>query len=584
MHIRKYIMARWRKDSAEMLRHEGGSVIMLVGFIAFLLIMAVGVAVDMARAQILQQRISTALDAAGLAAALTVGTPPTGVNATTWANEEASRYFSANFPAGYLGSSGITCCDVQLSNGNNTLNLTASSSQATVFMQTFGVNTMSVGATSQVTRSNNATGMELVLVLDDTGSMNGPVDPSESTTPKIQALQTAANELIGILFGANDTAPNLYVGIVPFAQAVSVPGGAGSGSVQASSWMNSSDPNRSNWLNGTSWGGCVMARSETTNSTIDPPVSGTNVTLDISEDPPSTASFDEYFYSPNTPYYSYAGWSIFNPTEYPPVYGYQDTTTPTQYYVNFNPWGPTTAFSGAQTVNSSYQLTPITSYSNGTVSSVLGTALGPNVFCSPAVSPMMASATQITGAITTLTSTPAEGDTLIDLGLAWAWRMLSPSWQGLWNSPTMIANSLPLAYNTPNMKKVVVLMSDGANFIQPGMFSGYSFISDGRLGHTTADPLLAAEDADNRTLAVCQSLANNGVIIFTIGFGNPASSYPLTLADREDPRIVDVNLLQTCAQYSAANGGAFFLAPTNAQLAQAFQTIGNLLEQIRVSQ
>jgi Flp pilus assembly protein TadG len=580
-------MAQGKEDSTGMMRGERGSVIILVGFIAFLLIMSVGVAVDMARAQILQQRISSALDAAGLAAAQTMSTPPNGYSTYTWVNSEATRYFNANFPSGYLGSSPVTVSATP-SADNLSISLSATTSQSTVFMQTFGVNNMSVSATSTVTRNNNATGMELVLVLDDTGSMNGPVDSSDSATPKIQALGTAADELINILFGSNDTVSNLFVGIVPFGQAVSVPA-----NVQSGSWMDGHDPNLANWIisNGSTWQGCVASRSASTVSTLDPSVNGTNITLDISEDPPSTAPFDEYFYPPNTPYYTWPDWSILyqNPT-FAPVYAYKDpTAVPTAYYVNFNPWAPSTVFLGTVVSNAAGNLLiPQLTYQNGTSNPVLGTAMGPNVFCPPAVSPMMTSATQIISSITTLTSTKAEGDTLIDLGLAWGWRMLSPAWQGLWNTSAVYngtsgTQQLPLPYNTTNMKKVVVLMSDGANYIAPGMFSGYGFLSDGRLGSTTSDPLAAAEDVDNRTLAVCQSLANDGVIIFTIGFGNAATTYPLTLAERRDSTIVDVNLLQTCANYSSANGGQFFLAPTNDQLIQAFKTIGSLLEQIRVS-
>src|SRR5579872_5103200 len=88
-----------------MTRSEEGSVAIIVGLLLFLLIMSVGVAVDMTRAQILQQRMSAALDAAGLAAVEDISNPPASLcpsPATTacsqnWAKSEAMRYFSANF-------------------------------------------------------------------------------------------------------------------------------------------------------------------------------------------------------------------------------------------------------------------------------------------------------------------------------------------------------------------------------------------------------------------------------------------------------------------------------------------------------
>jgi hypothetical protein len=55
---------------------QKGSVFILVAVAAMMLIAATGVSVDMARAQVLQTRISSALDAAGLAAGATATSPP----------------------------------------------------------------------------------------------------------------------------------------------------------------------------------------------------------------------------------------------------------------------------------------------------------------------------------------------------------------------------------------------------------------------------------------------------------------------------------------------------------------------------
>ena len=51
-----------------------------------------------------------------------------------------------------------------------------------------------------------------------------------------------------------------------------------------------------------------------------------------------------------------------------------------------------------------------------------------------------------------------RGGTTGNLGLAWGWRTLSPSWRGLWGDA-----DLPLDYGTDFMEKVVVLMTDGNN-------------------------------------------------------------------------------------------------------------------------
>lgn len=561
-----------RENCTARLRSEEGSVIILVGLVALILILAVGCAVDMARAQILQQRISAALDAAGLAAAQTVNNPPsTYPDKTTWANAEAVRYFSANFPAGYLGSSSITPV-VVLSDGDSKLNLTANGTQTTVFMQNFGVNTVNVGATSVVQRSDDKQGMEIVLVLDDTGSMNFFVNAT-STTRKIDALNSAAKLMIDTLFAAGDTLPNHYVSIVPFSVAVNTPS-----TVQSGSWMDGSDPNAGNWKDSESWKGCVTSRDPSANSLINPAVGGTNVTMDISEDTPTSAKFDEYYYSPAVPYY--------HSTLYlsPSNYNLHNTTFPSPStaddngYVNFNPWwgpGPTAATwatQKTQDVSGVFSLTPVVGFGyHNTYSPTLQANMGPNALCPPAVSPMMTSATDIKASIDTLTSSPPVGNTMINLGMAWGWRLLSPNWRGWWSA----SGTLPLDYNTPNIPKYVILMTDGTNYTTPGVYSAYGF----KDMPTDTDMENAAEDLDARTLAVCQSMKNDGITIFAIGFGAPAPHPIPTLQDRQKSTYVDGDLLSQCA-----SPGDYYAAPTNADLQNAFQKIADILANIRVSQ
>ncbi len=54
-----------------------------------------------------------------------------------------------------------------------------------------------------------------------------------------------------------------------------------------------------------------------------------------------------------------------------------------------------------------------------------------------------------------------RGGTMANLGLAWGWRVLSPEWRGLWGGDT--PEELPLDYHTPNMHKVIILLTDGNN-------------------------------------------------------------------------------------------------------------------------
>jgi len=208
------------------MRSEKGSALPFIAIGMSMLIGATGAAIDMGRVQIVQSRMQNALDAAGLA----VGSEVSTTNITT----ETSKYFYANFPANYLGIT-ITSGPTATPNADNTvIALAVSGTLPNTFMKIFGHPTSTISATSQITRQSK--GMELVLVLDNTGSMNSPVNPADSSTPKIAALQSAATTLLNTLYGSNNTIQNLWVGVVPFSQTVNIGTGY-------PSWMNTSYDN-----------------------------------------------------------------------------------------------------------------------------------------------------------------------------------------------------------------------------------------------------------------------------------------------------------------------------------------------------
>lgn len=64
--------------------------------------------------------------------------------------------------------------------------------------------------------------------------------------------------------------------------------------------------------------------------------------------------------------------------------------------------------------------------------------------------------------------------TLINEGLVWAWRTLSPLWRGNWKdeSGTAIDAKLPLDYAEVGASKAIVIMTDGLNFLEDGSWNG----------------------------------------------------------------------------------------------------------------
>lgn len=414
------------------LRNESGSIVPIVGLGIVALLGATGVAVDVGRAQLVQAKLISSVDAAGLAAGSTVSTQNT--------SSEVTKYLNANFK-NYLGST-LTNVTTTVSQDSSTISVSATATLPTTFMRAFGKTSMTLKASTEITRQSS--GLELVMVLDNTGSMGNPI----SGVPKLTSLKNAANALVNTLYGSNSTVSDLWIGLVPFSQAVNV------GSSRTS-WVNTD----SFVWGTTSWGGCVDAREDNNR--------------DVTDDPPSVARFDKYYWPCHTSY---------------------------------NAWYGNNGSKNNCTLN------------GGTQYKTLSTSLGPNKSCPQVITPLTASKSTITSAINSMN---AEGNTHIGLGAVWGWRMISPRWQGLWGGE-MNTNSLPLAYNTPKMNKAVIIMTDGDNVINSSNKGAYGYLSEGRLGTTTQST--AETRLDSRLSTVCTNMKNNNIIVYTISFGSLSSS------------------------------------------------------------
>lgn len=460
-------------------RDERGSALPFIGLGAMMLVAATGSAIDMGRVQIVQSRMQNALDAAGLAVGSVISTANIGT--------ETGKYFYANFPQGYMGST-VTSLTATPNGDNSLINLNAAAKVDMTFMKVLGINYVNVTAFTQITRQSK--GMELVMVIDNTGSM---ADSAGGSVSKINAAKTAANTLLDTLYGAgNNTVPNLWVGLVPFSQAVNV------GSEHADWTQNTTF----NWGT-TSWFGCVDAREASNRDTTD--------------DPPGVALFPKYYYPCDTN----------------------------------NQWfGTNSSRTNCGTgTGLRYRNNPDTSN------------FGPNKYCPQPITPLVAEKSTVSAAVNAMT---AVGNTHINLGAAWGWRLLSPRWRGLWGGQ-MNAEGLPLDYNSPLMYKVMVLMSDGDNVISNSTRGAYWYLSNGKLG--TTNQSTAETRLNTRTDDVCDRMKANNVIIYTIALGTNLST-------------TSRNLLRDCA----TSPDYYFLSPTTNDLQNIFRQIGDSLASLRVSQ
>ena len=113
------------------------------------------------------------------------------------------------------------------------------------------------------------------------------------------------------------------------------------------------------------------------------------------------------------------------------------------------------------------------------------------------------------------------GDTNIPVGLAWGWHTLSP--RGPFKDG--------VAYGTPKVKKIAVLMTDGQNTIfnnnrgNKSIYSAIGYIGQKRVGITDGSGVERREALDGRLALLCRNMKAHGVLIYTIRLEVNDSNY-----------------------------------------------------------
>jgi hypothetical protein len=156
------------------------------------------------------------------------------------------------------------------------------------------------------------------------------------------------------------------------------------------------------------------------------------------------------------------------------------------------------------------------------------------------------------------------GSTAGQMGTAWAWYMLSPSWANLWP-----AANRPAAYHADAVKKIAILMTDGE--YNTGHCNGViaKDSGTGSGGNSTKIDCNANNGSSNsQAQQLCTAMkSGTGITVFTIGFD---------LAGNQTA----ISTLRNCASdtskfYEAANGD---------ELRQAFRDIAIQVAKLRLSQ
>jgi hypothetical protein len=220
-----------------------------------------------------------------------------------------------------------------------------------------------------------------------------------------------------------------------------------------------------------------------------------------------------------------------------------------------NTWDISTCAS-ERTTNAYNDTAPSTTY----LGDVYDSNDGVNSDCPTAtLLPLTSNKTTLHNKVATLAAT---GSTAGHLGLAWGWYMVSPNFAYLWPS-----SSQPAAYNSNNLIKAVVLMTDGDFNTQ---YCNGVVSNDSSLGWYMGDYQINCAgtngDSASQFNTLCTNIKAQNIILYTVGFDLGSNSAARTR-------------LSNCATDTAH----FFRADTGTDLATAFKQIAQSLNNLRVS-
>ncbi|MGB1077422.1 MAG: pilus assembly protein TadG-related protein [Bdellovibrionales bacterium] len=236
--IKKYI-----KDTA-------GATAMVFAIAVPIVIGATGLSTDLAFAYLIKQRLSHALDAAAVAAAASA-------NDGSDVQAKIDQFFEQNYPEEKLGATS----DIQVTLDGSDIIVSATAQYDTFFVKFLGVDDIEIYAESTVARE--IIGLEVAMVLDVTGSMSTVVDGVSN----INALKTAADNFVDILFNSAIFDDTIKIGVVPYSTAVNVgPYGLGfdpDGDAYGDAFVANPDDLDFNQSQKWQWHGCVLALDHT---------------------------------------------------------------------------------------------------------------------------------------------------------------------------------------------------------------------------------------------------------------------------------------------------------------------------------
>ncbi|MFB0872354.1 MULTISPECIES: pilus assembly protein TadG-related protein [unclassified Sphingobium] len=542
-------------------KNQAGNTIAIIAAALVPLAGMVGGAVDISRGYLAQTRLQQACDAGVLAGRKVMGSSGVLSDAV---RDEVRKYVGFNFPDAYLGSALSPTTSVNPTLGaNDTLQLTVTTTVPTVVMRLFGKNTMT--ATATCTARNDYANIDIVLVLDVTGSMacKPERDASQCSSyantsgrkktmtvdgrtvtyideetsggvniSRMQGLRTALANLqsqmatIESQFNLTEESKRKRIrwAIIPFSQMVNAGFSKGSANTtlyaRQPGWFNTTGTYRETTC--LSSRGVVTCTLDRTNSSVAHDTTWLANTWDgcIEEQSTSNSITSTSSTIPSTAYDL-----LFN-------------TVPNSTATRWTVADPVKVGADASTGSPQYA-------------------------CPKPMREMQTmTTTDFNNYFAFNQGFVANGGTYLDLGILWAARLLSRS--GNW------ASENPTLYRTFPVSRYVILMTDGNMDAKAYGYGAYAQEWTWRRVTTNGDPDLSDDNHTARMLLTCTAIKNMDAKIYTISFSSGST--------------LSQDLIDCSSSTNSTNPEFAYKADDSAELNNVFRDIGENIGSLRLSQ
>lgn len=523
------MLLRSKEGMRRFRNREEGSVTIVFGLMTIVLFAIIGAAIDYGKWHNAYSRVEQSVDAALLAAGRQYQIAPDEPQA---AIDVAKTYFDQSALDGIVVT-GLSA-EFKVTDAPLGIEGKVTGTVKTPFLGLVNVKSLDVRMKSNVEfgvggGSNSGSKLEVSLMLDVTESMcAGGAGPCTSST-KMDAMKSAAKDLVRVVLGANTTEDVARIALVPFSTNVRVDEETGANAMVLMKKLTDMDATWSGYRNE-----CTTWTPGTTSSSETVPTDGV-----------CTGPYVEQY------------------TDQKLVACVTDRTGP-QEFTDVAP-GPNAWLLGieghrAPTKSWDSSDTPLTSETGTTAADATNswnyTYDGKcwNNMPSNYVVPLTNNKATLDSRIDAL---EAYGSTGGALGTAWAWYMISPNWSSIWSGAAAPGPYGDLAAvsssGSPKLRKIAVLMTDGDYNTYRG-WKGYD-----------------ATTVSNNAKAICANMKAQGIEVFTVGFDLDA------LPAAEKARAIDT--LQTCG----TDLDHFYNSLSATELQNAFRDIALKLSQLYLS-